>query len=293
MKKIAAFCALPLLLLMAVCSGTSSNADKPGSGVSAPGTQFEGVDSLCDDYAVIVDGIYKYENNTWGADSSLPYQQCLITKDENGTQKKGWTWSFRGKAPNWVFSYPEIIVGWKPWGETTPTDPAYPAQISQIAELKIDYDIELSAEGGYNVAPEIWLISEKPALIPMEKPERLITTEIMFWMDYSGMVPAGSKVGTIELDGKTYDLWAKQDHSNSGDTVSWSIFSLVSHDKQLKGSIDVIGLINKLAENGYSINTAEYVATVEFGTETAGPSSSSSTRGTVWINDYSVTIRMK
>ncbi|MFW6365642.1 MAG: hypothetical protein ACOC2H_04095, partial [Spirochaetota bacterium] len=67
----------------------------------------------------------------------------------------------------------------------------------------------------------------------------------------------------------------------------------VSPKKQLSGTIDVIGLINTLAESGYDIDTEEYVATVEFGNEVMGISENSRCEGTTWVNDYSVDITLK
>ncbi|MDA3901309.1 MAG: hypothetical protein PF637_12420 [Spirochaetes bacterium] len=260
--------------------------------VTAPGTSLKGVETLCDDWAVITDGIYKYENNTWGVNDSITYQQCLITNKK--TKKRGWTWTFSGKAPNWVYSYPEIIVGWKPWGQSVSTHKDYPVKLSDIKKLEIRYDVDLTATGSYNLAPEIWLIRDKPASIPMQKPETLISTEIMFWMDYSSDArPAGSKVGSFKFDGKEYDLWVKAGHNNSGDTVSWQIYSLVSKEKQLKGTIDVIGLIEALRKEGHKIDMSEYVSSVEFGNETIGPKVTSKATGTTWINNYEVELIKK
>ncbi len=291
MKKVILPFVMLFSLFMFFCSGSSTKDDP--SALVAPGTLEEGVTAMCEDYAMIMDGIYKYENNTWGVDEDTRYQQCLLTKQEDGLTKYGWTWIFQGKARDFVFSYPEIITGWKPWGSAESTTATFPVKIADIDKLTINYDLSLSAEGGYNLAPEIWLISSKPSAIPMESPEKLITTEIMFWMDYSETLPAGDNVGTIELGGRSYDLWYKQDHNNSADSVSWTIYSLVSEGKQLKGSIDVIGLIGKLAAEGYTIDTNEYVATVEFGTETVGASETSETKGTVWVNSYSVELTTK
>ncbi len=258
---------------------------------SAPLVGEKGIKSQCDDWAVINDGIYKYENNVWGADKNLPYQQCLLERNKNGEINYGWSWRWRGKAPNWVFSYPEIIVGWKPWGESLPTHQGFPIKISEIKTLDLKYSVDLQAQGSYNLAPEIWLISRKPKSFPIKNPQNLITYEIMFWMDYSaGATPAGKKMSEFEFGGKHYDLWYKKDHNNSGDTVSWSILSLVSKTKQHTGSIDIQGLLKKLNELGYDIDENEYVANVEFGTEVHGISDNSKSHGFLWINNYDVVL---
>jgi len=289
MKKTQLF--FPMGLVIAIILYFSCVADDTKS-VTAPGASLKDVEALCGDWAVITDGIYKYENNTWGVNSSIRYQQCLITNKK--TKKRGWTWTFSGKAPNWVYSYPEIIVGWKPWGQSTSTHKDYPVKLSDIKKLEIRYDVDLTTTGSYNLAPEIWLVREKPVSIPMQKPEALISTEIMFWMDYSiDARPAGTKKGSFKFDGKKYDLWVKADHNNSGDTVSWQIYTLVSKEKQLKGTIDVIGLVKALRKKGYKINMSEYVASVEFGNETIGPKSNSKATGTTWINKYEVELVKK
>lgn len=298
MKKTAILVLFLLLILPLLNTGCDTSDDTgpgdTGSGITAPGTTEEGVTASCTDGAVIIDGIYKYMNNTWGVNEDITYQQCLIQKDENGTKKYGWTWTFSGKAPNWVYSYPEILVGWSPWGGGTATDPSYPVKISDISSLTMTFDVDMDINGSYNLAPEIWIISSKPASPTMEKPETLITTEIMFWMDYtSGTQPSGSVVGVIESGGKQYDLWFKDSHSNSGDEVSWKVYSLVCREKQNSGTINIIGIINTLNANGYAINTEEYIASVEFGNETFGPEETSSCSGTTWINSYSVDLTVK
>ena len=46
------------------------------------------VKELCNDWAVINDGKYKYENNVWGAHKNLPYKQCLLSKKESKGKKR-------------------------------------------------------------------------------------------------------------------------------------------------------------------------------------------------------------
>ncbi len=260
----------------------------------APGILEPGVTTYCDDWATLTQGQYKYENNVWGATPRYPYQQCLMTRDKNGQTQYGWTWHWQGKAPTWVFAYPEIIVGWKPWGESTPTTKEYPVTIDEIESLNIDYKVQIEASGDYNLAPEVWIMREKPTEFPMRRPQELITTEIMFWMDRTNDIrPAGQKVDQFSFGGLEYDLWLREDHNNSGNTVSWTVYSLVAREKQHEGHIDVIGLINKLIAMNYPIDTSQAIASIEFGNEAMGRTPRSETRGTTWVERFEVELGLK
>lgn len=73
-------------------------------------------DKLCEDFAQIEVGPYLYQNNTWGADklgAGESFTQCLVTRTVGGERQIGWTWNWPGLEPT-VYSYPEIIYGWKP-----------------------------------------------------------------------------------------------------------------------------------------------------------------------------------
>lgn len=102
---------------------------------NAPGKYQEGVSSECNNGYAVADGPYRYENNQWGSGKSQgPFEQCLLEREVNGKKERGWTWNFPG-TDSTVFSYPEIIFGWKPWTGGKTTHPALPTRVGDYAKL--------------------------------------------------------------------------------------------------------------------------------------------------------------
>jgi Glycosyl hydrolase family 12 len=248
---------------------------------AAPGKGQPGVVADCQAWATRSDGRYRYENNVWGADKVKgKFQQCLLTREQDGRTLVGWTWSFPGFDPS-VFAYPEVIVGWKPWSGGASTDARFPMRVSEVGELSLDYEVETSATGSYNLAPEIWL-TDSPA--SQQANAKSIVTEVMFWMDYAeGARPAGKIIETVTLNGVPYELWREESIGKSANGKGWQLLSYKSPTRQLKGSIDIAALLRHLVK-AKLVSASEYVASVEFGNEVMGGT------GTTWIKHFDVRV---
>lgn len=236
----------------------------------------------CEPYATVVTGAYRYENNMWGADKARGFtpRQCLLSREATGGgTEMGWTWDWAGHDRT-VFAYPQIIYGWKPWSGGRPTDPHFPLRVDRIKTLTLDYAVETTAEGSYNLAPEVWLTkdggwSERP------DPTR-ITTEIMFWMDSrGGATPAGHIVERPVIGGVTYELWKMDNIGNKGDGRGWTIYSFRAPTPQLSASIPLHELLAHMVAQGH-VAPDEHVASVEFGNEVMGG------RGTTWVRRFEI-----
>src|SRR5688572_18033065 len=189
---------LLLALLSIACRPKQSAAPSPGK--SAPG-----VTAHCTAYASATDGPYKYENNTWGSDKAKgAWEQCLLERSVAGKKEYGWTWNFPGFDPS-VFSYPEIIFGWKPWSGGPSSDARFPMKVKDVKTLVMHYEVETDASGNYNLAPEVWLTRTRGAGEPNPK---ILSAEIMFWVETAGGArPAGSVIDRPTIAGTTYELW--------------------------------------------------------------------------------------
>ena len=152
---------------------------------------------LCEDYAQIKVGSYTYENNVWGQDKlsrGETFKQCLVTRTVNGKRQIGWTWDWPGVEPT-VYSYPEIIYGWKPWSGGANSAPAnLPVQAGKVGNIDLNFAFDQRATGKYNMAAEVWFT--KSGRVSQAPNANDITTEIMFWVD-STVGPAGSKVAEV------------------------------------------------------------------------------------------------
>jgi hypothetical protein len=284
-------CTSIVTAVLAACSATpdaaapeappSASAGALEAGTGAPGQHLPGVLADCQAWAMRHEGRLRYENNVWGSKKAQgKFQQCLLSREHNGKQQLGWTWSWPGFDPT-VFAYPEIVVGWKPWSGGATTDARFPIKVSDVKELSLEYEVETSATGAYNLAPEIWLT--ETGATPRANPKSIIT-EVMFWMDYAaGARPAGSIIDHVELNGVTYELWREENIGADANGKGWQLLSFKSPQRQLKGRIDIASLLRHLATAKLA-RTSDYVASVEFGNEIMGGT------GTTWIKHFDVQV---
>jgi hypothetical protein len=278
MYRLSALCTAAL---MAACSNVPSPEATAAPAAGAPGRNLPDVQAQCRNGDTQVIGAYKYENNMWGADKARGFtpEQCLLTRTVNGSKQVGWTWYWPGMDRS-VFAYPQIMWGWKPWSGGKPSDARFPARVGDLKSLTMDFEVQTDAQGTYNLAPEIWLTSSG-AWSEAPNP-KLITTEIMFWMDYQqGATPAGSIVDRPVINGVAYELWKMDNIGNKGDGTGWTIYSFKSPTIQHAGRIDIQALLAYMVGKGW-VSKDEYVASVEFGNEVMGGS------GTTWVKRFEV-----
>jgi len=248
---------------------------------SVPGAQDRSVSATCGNGATFRDKPYTWENNQWGSGKEhSSYQQCLLERDVNGETQHGWSWIWPGTDPS-VFAYPEIIFGWKPWTGGKSSDRRFPMKLADMQQLKIHYDVETDANGSYNLAPEVWIISHRSG--GGEADPKLITAEIMFWQEAAGEArPAGTVVDRPEVGGITYELWQKDNAGDNG-TGGWRLLSFKTPTTMRAGTVPVDELLRYLLKKGL-IAPEQYIATVEFGNEISGGS------GTTWVKKFAVDV---
>lgn len=247
---------------------------------NAPGKYAPGASSECANGYTTADGPYRYENNQWGSGKAQgPFEQCMLKRSVDGDKQRGWTWNFPGTDPS-VFSYPEIVFGWKPWTGGKSTDPHLPARVAELQKLAIVYEVESQITGSYNLAPEIWITNRNVQRGPPAPGS--ITAEIMFWMDCGGAAqPGGAIVSRPVINGVTYELWKMDGAGNKGQGAGWRLISFKSPTPQLKGTIDIPAFLRELVAEKM-IDPNQFVASVEFGNEVSGGV------GTTWIKHFEI-----
>jgi hypothetical protein len=269
---------LSLLLLAVLSVNTGYTADrtlpKPSGRIVAENNKDWGFLTYEKSYVLL--------NNTWNSKATRdPYQQSVFTEKLNGSSAFGWRW-------NWPFiyssvlSYPEIIYGDKPFADPW-KDPASQVHKTPIPagakKITADFDIALKATGNYNMAFEIWVISKLPVV------NTNITHEIMIWNVKHGFPPAGSRQGSLVVDGVRYDLYVKGGHGDASGNFSnsWTYIAFVAQKDVLKGPLHLSRFIDYLIEKKYFTKN-HYLTSVELGNEVQGG------KGCVEIKDFNIKI---
>ena len=237
----------------------------PEAGVAVP-------EAHCGDWDTLADSGLVYQNNVWGKGDIADYEQCLLTRGLDGATEYGWRWRWpRGNGR--VKSYPEVIYGQKPWDAESSTS-VLPARIEAIRELSIDYAVEQSAEGIYNLAYDIWVTSANPPT-----PDT-ITHEVMIWMDRTfESQPRRFHAGEVVVDDIVFDLYLRPAfHAGSGADY----IAFVSREPRLGGVVDIMAFLGYLVDHDH-VPADHYVAAVELGNEVIEGT------GELWLQRYRVT----
>ena len=273
------FRASSLLLVTAVAA--SGCHLKPSARNAAPGKDAPNVSSHCNNGYAVADGPYRYENNQWGSGKAQgAFEQCLLTREVNGKQERGWSWNFPGTDSS-VFAYPEIIFGWKPWTGGKTTDPHLPTRVGDFKKLTLVYEVESQITGSYNLAPEVWVTNRNVQSGPPSPSS--ITAEVMFWMDSGGVAqPGGAHVADVTVKGEPFELWVQNGANGSGAAGNqWRLISFKRPTAMLRGSIDIPAFMRVLVEQQL-VDPNHYISTVEFGNEVTGGT------GITWVKHFEV-----
>ena len=205
----------------------------------------------CSEWSQISFGEYIIENNVWGQGEIDDFIQCIYRTGSGDNIHFGWSWDWPNEN-NEVKSYPEVIYGKKPWSSSSTTQ-ELPIKINNIDELYVDYDLNMSANGSYNLAFEFWVTTDSLSS------QTGITTEVMIWMDNNIINPAGSLIATVNFDGFQYNVYRA-----NWDT--WTYIAFLSVEPQYSGLLAVHNFVHYLVNEGM-LDTDEYFADFEMGNE--------------------------
>ncbi len=156
-----------------------------------------------------------------------------------------------------MLAYPNIIYGKNPW--LTSTVDTLPKRIGDINCLQAEFDVIQQGSGKGNLAFDLW-ITDSASAQPSD-----ITRELMIWITRDSFRPAGSRVGTLNLDGRDIGLW-KQDNFNVWEKAEWTFFAFVYSSDLTTGTIDLAALLDYLVDNGH-ISPDEYLSSIQLGNE--------------------------
>jgi len=230
-------------------SGTGGTTGTGGSNATggtsgSPGPAASGSGSTCAQFGNIwMNGnLYYAQNNVWG--STLT--QCISI---NNTVLTVTSANFNNSTSGSPASYPSFVYGCA-YGNCTASS-GLPKVVSAISSAPSSFSVS-SAAGAWDLAYDIWLD-------PTARTNGQDTgEEIMIWLDSSGAQPAGSQVGSVSIDGQTWEVWFSR-------MSQWNYVAYRAHGLR-SVNIDIKHFINDSVQRGYAQSTW-YLTSVQAGFE--------------------------
>lgn len=194
-------------------------------------------------------GEYLYQQNEWNSET----EQCVDVDPDTGAWSVT-TSSFSLPTNGAPATYPSSYKGCH-WGLCT-ADSGLPLRVDELGSVRTDWSTTQVGSGAYNVSMDLWFNS---APVTDDQPDG---TELMIWMNHRGGVqPIGSRTATVQLDGRTWDVWTGPGASG------WKVISYVLQNGATElTDFNVKGLIDDGVGRG-SISPAHYLIDAEAGFE--------------------------
>lgn len=189
-------------------------------------------------------GRYVAMNNVWGASTA----QCINVTDTGFQVISANHNNATNGAPA---AYPAVYLGCHYTNCSPGTN--LPMQISQIGSATSSISLSYPSSGTYNAAYDIWLD-------PTPRRDGQNATEIMIWLNRQGSIqPIGSRIGSMTLEGRTWDVW----YGNPG----WNVISFVATSLPINSfTFNALSFINETRNRGYAQNSW-YLTSIQAGFE--------------------------
>jgi hypothetical protein len=200
---------------------------------------------ICDKYGStkIQGGRYVVQNNEWGANDG----QCISVTDSGFSVVSGNHNVPTNGAPA---SYPSIFAGCH--YANCSTGSGLPLQVSSFGN--VSSSVSYTTTNGYwDAAYDLWFDPN-----PNQTGQNT-GAEIMIWGAHQGPPqPVGSRVGTVNLAGATWDVWFGN--------IGWNVISYVRQQTTTSLNISVTAFTNDAVSRGY-VQRSWYLTSVQFGFE--------------------------
>jgi hypothetical protein len=209
---------------------------------------------ICEQYGStsIQGGRYIVQNNRWGTSST----QCITPTTSGFTVDQADGSVATNGAPK---SYPSVYYGCHYGNCSTNGDILSPngLQASSSAFSKISTSVSMTypGSGTYDASYDIWFNKSQPTATTGQNDG----AELMVWLNHTGSIqPIGSKVGTANIAGATWDVW----YGNSG----WNVISYVRQQPTSSASFSVASFWSDVVSRGYG-STSWYLTSIQAGFE--------------------------
>jgi cellulose 1,4-beta-cellobiosidase len=194
--------------------------------------------------AEVLGGEYIVQNNVWGAETA----QC-ISADTSST---GFTVTQSQHNQGSVAAYPSIYKGCH-WDSCT-SGSGMPVTVSSVSGAPFSWSVSgTNASGAWNAAAEAWF-----SPIPDSTDGYDGGAELMIWIDYQGMQPSGSQVGTASIAGAAWEVWYSQ--------LNWNYIAYRRVSATTSINADLMDFVDDAVSRGY-IQPSWYLHDFEAGFE--------------------------
>lgn len=207
--------------------------------------------SMGGDEIQIAEGKSYLNNNQWGAADINDGWQRVFYHSEHDL---GWHWHWPSTTDS-VKAFPALVTGWH-WSSDYTHGSHLPVGLSSLHHLHARTRFELTADGRYNVAYDLWC-HKTPHAHWYSSP----AAEVMVWLQRRDTHPAGDYQGHVMLEGR---LWAFYEGSMP---TGWPIYTFVSENDTNDLVMDIQPLLAYLSDTGRWKRDALFLSSIEFGTE--------------------------
>ena len=215
------------------------------AGLAPPAAQAA---STCEKYATVPvsNGRYLVQNNVWGADTT----QCIDTTSSGFTV----TQADHNKATNGApAAYPSIYFGCHYANCSTNSGLPLQASTGEFAGIRTSVSMTYPGSGVWDAAYDIWFD-------PTPRTDGQNTgAEIMVWLNHQGSIqPVGSRVGTANIAGGTWDVWFGN--------IGWNVVSYVRTSATSSMDFAVNDFFSDTVNRGYG-QRSWYLTSIQAGFE--------------------------
>jgi len=209
---------------------------------------------ICEQYGstTIQGGRYVVMNNRWGTSAT----QCIDVTSNGFTVTQADGQTATNGAPK---SYPAVYYGCHYGNCSSSNDILSPnglqASDSRFSTISTSVSMSYPGSGTYDAAYDIWFNKSRPSTTTQQNDG----AELMVWLNHTGSIqPIGSKVGTANVAGATWDVWYG--------SVGWNVISYVRQSPTSSISFPVSSFWNDVVSRGYG-STSWYLTSIQAGFE--------------------------
>jgi Glycosyl hydrolase family 12/Cellulose binding domain len=230
--------------------GTAAVLAAAGTGIAALAiaAPAQAASQVCEQFgsAKIAGGKYIVQNNNWGDNT----RQCIKVTSTGFSIASASHNKPQNGAPG---SYPSVYAGCHYGNCSTGSGLPLQASSGRFDTVRTSVRMSYPNNGVYDAAYDLWF---DPA--PRTTGQNL-GAEVMVWLNHKGSIqPVGSRVGTVNLNGATWDVWFGN--------IGWNVVSYVRQSATSSLNFKVSTFYKDVVSRGYG-QRSWYLTSVQAGFE--------------------------